>query len=1119
LVIGDVEDCSGNVIIDNTKVFARGLIPGQGELLITEIMADPNPVVDSLPDAEYIELFNPTKKILELDQLMLRDLAGTVELPSGLLLPGQFVILTTKEASEQFSPYGKTIGLENFPSLNNSGEPLSLNYHEETIINIVEYSDDWYDVNNKSDGGYSLEMVDPSNLCGEDDNWTASIDPKGGTPGMINSVDGNYQDTDSPQVRSVSIISDSSVLVMFNERMDTTTLTPTESYLVDGLNIRTIELIDDRTVEMVFFTFIPAQELFQLTLNGIKDCSGNILEDKEVFFGTGSTPAFHDIVLTEIMSSPTPVKGDLPGFEYLEIFNPSDNEIFELEGMILADASTEIQLPSYLLLPGEYLIITAGSNAESLEAFGNVIGVSGFPTLNNSGDQITLFTKQRNLVFYIEYADDWYDNSEKANGGYALEMIDTRFPCLEDVNWTGSLSSNGGTPGQVNSVGEQLTDTIIPLILESEIVDSSAVTFTASKKLDMASVQKVDNYVVLEPGINILNLELIHPGQKTVEVSFDRALNDLETLNLRIENLKDCSGNSIMPDTLRFGKGRQAGFLEVLITEIMFDPTAPADADVQPNGELPEAEYLEIINTTNHVIDLEGMQLTDNSQAIKLPPGQIFPGEYLILTSNSNVSAFQPVGRTLGVSSFPSLGNNESLALRNSNGELVFHIDYFSNWLDIAEKSRGGFSLEMIDVGNPCGENNNWTASESEDGGTPGKQNSVIQDVPDNFGPQVDLAIATDQSQVHVFLNEKINKNSFQSANFNILQGIEVLDAVLEEPELKMFSLKTTGDFKPSELYDLQIKNITDCLGNVIEVLDQEVTFTLPEPASPGDVLISEVLFDPKPNILTDDADFVELYNNSSKNINLKHWIIGDSLGRDEKLISDSDLILRSYDFVVLTEFPDVTIDQYPLGNQNKFARVPSLPSFPNSSGSVAIIDNQNQQLDFFSYKAQMHSEIIRNREGVSLERISYDQPTNEAINWTSAVQSENFATPGKKNSQSLRTGALSSGSTIRLDKDDDGIEDKVFNPRMGEEIKINYNFTEPGYIVAVSIFNAQGRLVRQLVENTTVGSQGFFEPWDGFDDTGQLVRVGYYIILVNILDLDGNTEAIKKTVVVGSRL
>jgi hypothetical protein len=88
-----------------------------------------------------------------------------------------------------------------------------------TIINEINYSDDWYDDENYDDGAWSLEIIDPLNFCGENDNWTVSIDPSGGTPGKENSVNASNPDNTAPELIAVKIIASNYLLLEFDENI------------------------------------------------------------------------------------------------------------------------------------------------------------------------------------------------------------------------------------------------------------------------------------------------------------------------------------------------------------------------------------------------------------------------------------------------------------------------------------------------------------------------------------------------------------------------------------------------------------------------------------------------------------------------------------------------------------------------------------------------------------------------------------------------------------------------------------------------------------------------------------------------------------------------------------
>jgi flagellar hook assembly protein FlgD len=122
------------------------------------------------------------------------------------------------------------------------------------------------------------------------------------------------------------------------------------------------------------------------------------------------------------------------------------------------------------------------------------------------------------------------------------------------------------------------------------------------------------------------------------------------------------------------------------------------------------------------------------------------------------------------------------------------------------------------------------------------------------------------------------------------------------------------------------------------------------------------------------------------------------------------------------------------------------------------------------------------------------------------------YATPGYKNSQFLEDGVAVEEITIpnqTFSPDNDGFEDVL---------PILFKFSEPNYAANVTIYNDQGVLIRKLVRNETIGSQGQWI-WDGLTDTNQKARTGIYIIYAELFDLNGNVKKYKKTAVLAGNL
>jgi hypothetical protein len=155
---------------------------------------------------------------------------------------------------------------------------------------------------------------------------------------------------------------------------------------------------------------------------------------------------------------------------------------------------------------------------------------------------------------------------------------------------------------------------------------------------------------------------------------------------------------------------------------------------------------------------------------------------------------------------------------------------------------------------------------------------------------------------------------------------------------------------------------------------------------------------------------------------------------------------------------------------------------------------------------------LLEQEEGVSLERIDYAKPESDADNWHSAAASVGLATPGNINSQN---------SDLRnISEDCFSVEPPIFSPDLDgvdDFAQIQYVCEQTGIVGSITIYDTQGRLVRKLVQNQTLADSGFFR-WDGTKDNGEKVNMGYYLILIETFDLDGNINTIKLKVAVGAR-
>ena len=97
----------------------------------------------------------------------------------------------------------------------------------------------------------------------------------------------------------------------------------------------------------------------------------------------------YDVVIDEVMADPTPQVG-LPNNEWIELKNTTTSPI-DLQGWRIGDATGQSGgLPNFILQPDSFVIVCTASAVAAMSAFGTTISVTSFPSLDNSGDHLSL---------------------------------------------------------------------------------------------------------------------------------------------------------------------------------------------------------------------------------------------------------------------------------------------------------------------------------------------------------------------------------------------------------------------------------------------------------------------------------------------------------------------------------------------------------------------------------------------------------------------------------------------------------------------------------------------------------------------------------------------------------
>ncbi|MCH8556087.1 MAG: lamin tail domain-containing protein, partial [Schleiferiaceae bacterium] len=636
--------------------------------------------------------------------------------------------------------------------------------------------------------------------------------------------------------------------------------------------------------------------------------------------------------------------------------------------------------------------------------------------------------------------------------------------------------------------GLATTDTLPPKVTSYKISEENKLTLNFNKALSGPSPTSF-----LRNQIQPDSVKLLLPT--VVELTFSSPFVSQQTYSFRIQNLSDLRGNMLV-DTSWQSIYYRADWNSLVFNEVMANPT--------PVVQLPDAEYIELFNRSTFPIDVENWQLHIGNQIRSLPSILLPPNQFLLIYSNNHPKLFPDSVPQIQLSLSNTVLTNSGQVLRlfSASGVLVDSLRYSDQWYGHPDKRSGGWSLERIDPDRQCGEQENWSASTSPLGGTPGTPNAIYAYNPDTVAPFVIGHGLMDEHSIWLQFNERVFPNPQLPHPYflNAFPEIDSISMADDIPNALQLFMKTP--LQNQHVYALILPPyFQDCHG----ILNNQDTlyFGIPEFPDVGDVILNEVLFHPPAG----GVRFVELLNVSNKIIDLGQLRLChvDDITKmpiNTRSITTGGRLLFPGAFAVITPNSELLLAQHP-NTVVEALHDATLPSMTNSSGSIGIATVSLTLLDYLNYDATMHHVAIRNPAGVSLERIRPSGPANDPFNWTSAAASAGFATPGFQNSQ--RNGAYQTQRRFE-------IHGTPFSPNgdgYRDLLEIHFQFEKSGYVLQGRIFDTQGREVSHFANTVLVGETGVIH-WNGETGTGKIAPIGTYIVLIDATHPEGDRHQFK---------
>ena len=471
--------------------------------------------------------------------------------------------------------------------------------------------------------------------------------------------------------------------------------------------------------------------------------SQNKIEWKEDFTDGNFTvnPEWNGLVGNFSVNSTFQLQSKAPGTSKSYLSTPSevfDNAVWEFWVKINYDPTSSNYASVYFI---------ADRSDLSDEVYGYYVQIG------NTSDEISLYLQEGTRKTKIIDGTDGRTNSNPAEvhvkvirdkeGNFLLY---SKLPSENDYYSEGSvqnqkiggskyfglLYSNSSLTGNayffddISVSGEKFIDVVPPVWTNLLLQIPNKLILTYSEPVDVSEA-----FFSVDQGIGAPSEKIISADNLTVQLTFSENFETGKIYLLKVLNVKDFSGNLAENTQKQTGIVEKAEFGDLVINEILFEPTAAV------------TEYFEVYNNSSKILDLSkisfGTRKTDGSYTpTNFFPDKtlLLPAKYLVLTPDTESvrnAYFVPDSANILTSVKWTTLNNTGAGFLISNdvGDSIFdEVKYDSKWHHSLIKNTAGVSLERINPSLPTQSADSWHSAASEvHYGTPGYRNSQYRDI------------------------------------------------------------------------------------------------------------------------------------------------------------------------------------------------------------------------------------------------------------------------------------------------------------------------------------------------------------------------------------------------------
>lgn len=465
LEVREMEAVSGQKITVPVKTFSYISRVEPGDIVINEIMFAPSDSL-GLPKEEYLELYNLRDYPLRLDSVSYSDRGILRDYLCDTIAASGYLLLCRSGAVEALSGYGQVSKVKNFLLVDTAAEQV-LKTRRGILLDSVYYRKEWIRNAKKRRGGHALERIFPGQKSeAEVFNWYECQAEQGGTPGSCNSVYASPPDRMPPKALSCIAGLPGWIRLEFSEVLYLPdAVTPVHYNLGKGFGFPDSVRVAGQEIQL-YYHGLKTNRSYQLEVDGIRDLSGNKLQDTVLHLFLFAFPEWGDILLNEVLYDAVPADA-----EYVELYNNSEKRIL-LRDLCLAKQNENLEWSvvrkledSCGVLEPDSLIWICSNPEEICSRYvyhevQNCFVIQSMLQLNNSQGNLAVIRRRDSVVLdQLEYDKTLHDYRLSRTKGIALERVS------ETDRWTsagGNEEEGRGSPGLPNRAQLTPGDTVNP---------------------------------------------------------------------------------------------------------------------------------------------------------------------------------------------------------------------------------------------------------------------------------------------------------------------------------------------------------------------------------------------------------------------------------------------------------------------------------------------------------------------------------------------------------------------------------------------------------------------------------------------------------------------------------